>query len=408
MKPAYQHLRNLAKRTAELAASEANIRTRGLWEAHNQLQGGRPLVYVRLDSCWDELLPSCKETYPDPILGQIERNLQARFYNAALGFDFVIDPFVTVPAVYAGPADDALWGVPVVRHQPEMRGSAWVEEPPLKSYRDLDKLRKPPFIFNETATKARVDRVREAIGDLLEVQVSYDGPIGISAQIGHVAASLRGMSQLMVDVMDEPEGVHGLMRFLMEAHLEYLDAMEQQQRVSLNRTRWPFYHPPLVPGEGSRPTQLKDCWGYAESQEFDLFSPAMFDEFLLAYQVPILARTTLNDYGCCENLSLKYPLLMAKVPGLRLVSVSPWSSMRAAVAATQGRVVLEWRYSPTEVIFNFAEEQVRKVIRSNLEMADGAPVVIILQDVETVNGRPEHIRDWTRIAMELAKTAPNI
>jgi len=31
MKPAFRHLRGLAKRTADLAAGEANVRTRGAW-----------------------------------------------------------------------------------------------------------------------------------------------------------------------------------------------------------------------------------------------------------------------------------------------------------------------------------------------------------------------------------------
>ena len=57
--------------------------------------------------------------------------------------------------------------------------------------------------------------------------------------------------------------------------------------------------------------------------------PAQHDEFVLQYQLRMLKRYGLNAYGCCEPYNYKYGML-AKVPRLRRVSVSPWSDTNLA------------------------------------------------------------------------------
>jgi hypothetical protein len=394
-------LRRLAEQVAALATESANGQRRELWTRHNVLEKVRPPVLVRLN-CWSELLPADAFAYRDGLLHDVEFALRQTLYNATLGDDSVVEPVVTVPMVYGGPPLDELWGVPMQLTHPEEDNGAWGFNPPLREYDDLAKLQAPPYIVDEAATAERVAQVEAAIGDIITIQVDYSGPIGITASLGQTATALRGFQQLMVDVLDNPEWVHAFMRLLMEAHLAYLREMERQGRVTANHTRWPFYSAPLCEDYDPARVRLCDCWGYGESQEFDLFSPEMMDEFLLAYQLPIFRLTTFNHYGCCENLTHKYPLL-EKIPGLRRVSVSPWTDFATAVETTAGRHALNWRYTPSEVIFNFDPDTIRRTIRRHLEIARDVPVEIILQDIETVNGHPEYLREWTRIAVEEAE-----
>lgn len=396
-----QVVSDLAERVAAIAHSEANARRRELWTRHNRLEKVRPPVYVRTVFV-GEMFPEKDIVIKSGPLREVEIELRRLLFDVELGFDQVVDPFFTVPAVYGGPAPEEIWGVTVSHRQPQEPGGAWRYEPPLRDPADIEKLRKPPYVIDEAKTAARVAVISEALGDVLPIRIENGGVIGISASIGNTAAELRGLEPLMMDVLDRPEWVHRLMCFLMEAHLDYMREMERQNRVTPNHVRWPFYHPPLCPDYDPGHVRLKDCWGYAESQEFDLFSPAMLDEFLLPYQIPILALSTLNHYGCCENLTQKYSLL-AKIPGLRRVSVSPWTDFAAAVETTAGKYALNWRYSPTEVVFNFDPQQVRRTIRECLTLARYVPVEIILQDVQTVNDHPEHIREWVHIAMEEAE-----
>jgi len=314
-------LRKLAEKVSELSRSPENLTARRLWISHNSLEKTRSPVYVRIN-CWPELIPEDEIVFKEGVLRSVELELRQRLYNWSLGYDFVMDPFISISAVWAGASVDELWELPVSPRLSTHEKGAWGFNPPLKEYDDIEKLRKPSYRIDDRSTEESREIVYEAVGDLLDIHIDYGGPIGISASLGVTATKLRGFEQLMLDVIDNPEWVHKLMNLLMEGHLEYMRQMEEQGKITPNHERWPFYHQPLCSDYNPNSVRLKDCWGWGESQEFDQFSPAMFDEFLLRYQLPIFELTTLNNFGCCENLNRKYPLLKT-LPGLRRVSVSP-------------------------------------------------------------------------------------
>ena len=56
-------------------------------------------------------------------------------------------------------------------------------------------------------------------------------------------------------------------------------------------------------------------WGFCESQETVGVSPKMFEEFVFAYQLPILDRFGLNIYGCCEPLDRRFDIVKRISPG---------------------------------------------------------------------------------------------
>jgi hypothetical protein len=53
------------------------------------------------------------------------------------------------------------------------------------------------------------------------------------------------------------------------------------------------------------------------------------------------------------------------------------------------------------VIFSFDEEDLRRDVTRAMEIAGHGLMDMCLQDVETVNGRPETLATWTRIAQEV-------
>lgn len=393
-------LRELAGQVCELSLQESNLKNRQLWVTHNSLKKVKPPVYVRLN-CWHEVIPESAYLFPNGIFRDIEHKFRTAIYNHNLGFDDVVDSFVTVPAFF-DVERSCLWGVKAERSHSGVAGGAWSYSPPLVEYDDIEKLVKPVYKVDLQKTDELRQNVNKVIGDIIPVIIDYSGPLGISASLAQHAADLRGLQQLMLDVMENPDWVHRLMSFLTEGHLEYMEEMEKQSKVFPNHMRWPFYSEPLRSDFDPACVRIKDCWGYGESQEFDLFSPAMFDEFLLPYQLKIFERTGLNGFGCCENLTHKYPLL-EKIPGLRRVSISPWTDYRTAIEWSAGRYVMYWRYPPQEFTFNFSEEKIRQTVRRNLEIAADTPVEIILQDVETLNGEPWKVEKWVKIVMEEAE-----
>ena len=144
-------------------------------------------------------------------------------------------------------------------------------------------------------------------------------------------------------------------------------------------------------------------WGFAESQETVGVSPAMFAEFVLPYQLPILERFGLNCYGCCEPLDGRWQYVK-QIPRLRRVSVSPWSN-RAFMAEQLGAdYVLSMKPNPADLARDsFDEEKVRAILREDLRATRGCRVEVIMKDNHTIRDDPSRVVRWVQIAKEEAE-----
>jgi len=151
--------------------------------------------------------------------------------------------------------------------------------------------------------------------------------------------------------------------------------------------------------------RLKYLWGFCEAQTMSEVSPAMHEEFVLEYQLPILELFGLNCYGCCEPLHLKLDLLNRRVPRMRRVSISPWADKRASAEALGDGVIFSWKPNPAALAsVEFDPDWVRRDIRETVQIARSNSCVleIIIKDTHTCNHQPKSFDDWTRIAMEEA------
>ncbi|MBI3972371.1 MAG: hypothetical protein HY332_13915 [Chloroflexi bacterium] len=400
-------LRDLAKRMAEIACMEKQDTRRDLWRKHNSLVKTRPPVLVRPVAARTEIMPDAALECEDPLLRSVEYGLRMTLFQDNLDDDCIVEPWVTVRASYATPANASRWG-PEIKHsaRTEARGS-WMFDPPIKAPDDLSTLVRPRHLIDEDATARCVSLVHDVIGDLLEVDVDR-GPLYRSflADLAYDSTQLRGLEQVMWDMVDRPEWLHQLMRFLMEGVLAAQDEAEAKGDWQLTNgaNQAMTYSLELPdPEANSSPVARAQLWGFAAAQEYALISPAMHEEFLLRYQIPILARFGLVAYGCCEDLTQKLNMLK-QIPNLRRVAITPVADV-AASAENLGRdYVLSWRPNPAEVICNgFDPERTRAVLERGLAAADGCNVEILLKDVETVEGQAWRFRKFTRIAREVAE-----
>jgi hypothetical protein len=151
--------------------------------------------------------------------------------------------------------------------------------------------------------------------------------------------------------------------------------------------------------DGSQ-VRLCDLWGRGESQEFQGVSPAQHEEFLLRYQLPILTRFGITYYGCCEDLTNKIDLILT-IPNLRRFICSPWTDLEKLAAAVKGRCCIEWRQKATDVVFSPDMAPVRAHLERGFRTVRGVPTMVVLQELETVDGRPERLREWASAAKEL-------
>ena len=390
-------IRDLAKQYAEIAAKEIQDERRDLWRRHNSLERTRPLVYVRWFAAWNEA-PESRLQCEDPFYQTHERVLRQLIFQDTLGDDYVIEPWITQRATVVMPPGG--WGFEYVHNRPA-EGGAWQFEPPMTSLEDIEKVASPHHVIDEEDTARNVARLRDAVGDILEVDVDRR-PAYMSwrGDISYDLAQLRGLTQLMWDMADNPEWLHRLAKHLSDSIVRYQDEAEDagDWRLSSHSNQAMCYAKELAdPKANSEPVKRKDLWLFMAAQEFALISPQMHDEFLFQYQFPILEKFGLTAYGCCEDLTEKIDMLR-RLPNLRRIGVTPVANVRRSAEQIGEDYVFSWRPNPAEMICcGFDPDHVRKVIRQGMEDSKGCHVDITLKDVQTVQNKPENLREWVKV-----------
>jgi len=323
-------VRELARQVVELASSDEYEARRKRWRDVNALRKpDRFPVWCKPVGAWPELLPEESLACSDNLYRGLERAFRRNLIKHDIGDDTVFEPWWGVGAVFDRDTPD-VWGVPIGRIPAPGHGGAWKYNPPLKSEEDFDRLTLPTYTYNEAKTKQALARTQEALGDVMEVRLTCGVPLG--AGLGGTAAYLRGLEQLMYDMVDRPDLVHRLMSHLQKGVLRAYEAVEKAGLLTLNNNGAMYCSD--APRSDARPGNiaLRDLWIGTESQEFQEISPAMWEEFLLSYQLPILSRFWLCSYGCCEDLTHKIDGVLS-IPTLRLFVCSAWTDLEKVVDA---------------------------------------------------------------------------
>ncbi len=392
-------LRDLAKRYRDLCADSVQAERRDLWRRHNSLQRTRPLIYVRAFA-WQEM-PEAACLCRDPFFRAYEAHFRHQLFWGTLGDDSIFEPWVTVGAVYTCRG----WGVEIPRWRSDTPGGSYKDDYPLKRLEDIARLRPPHHAVDEAATAAAVARLEEAVGDLITINLDR-GPAyrmwsgDLSTDLGH----LRGIEHFMLDMMDDPDGLHRLVGFLAAGVARVHDEAEAAGDLGLcahQNQAMPYAQELPDPAPNVNGVKRNALWGYMAAQEFTGVSPAMHEEFLLRYQLPILKRFGLVAYGCCEDLTRKIDMLR-QIPNLRRIAVAPSADVAACAEQIGRDYVLSYRPSPADMVsYKFDPGRVRTILRRDLRICRHNLVDITLKDVETVEHDPERVRKWVAITREV-------
>ena len=407
-------LRDLARRWAECAADPVQDQRRRLWRDHNSLVPGPTPVLIRFGiwngwcrSVFGESTLRCR----DPLFRNCERTLRMGLFHAGLGDDFILEPWFTVNAVRITPGGGlhgGLWGVPAKMDRPAEALGAWKAEPPIARWEDMARMTRPRHRIDEEATRQRLERVHEAFGDILPIDLDR-GPalLGFAGDISTTIATLRGLEQLMIDMYEAPESLHRLLAFMRDGILQNQQEAEDAGDFTLTNHQnqsMPYCRELEAPRPNSGPRRRRQLWGFFAAQEYTLVSPAMHEEFLFRYQLPIIEKFGLIHYGCCEDLTRKIEMLR-RAPNLRSIAVTPVADVARCCEQIGPDYVASWRPNPTDMICGrFDPSRIRAILREGLRAAarNDCRIHICLKDVETVEGEPDRLRRWARIARETA------
>lgn len=398
-------LRRLGDRIAEIAAEPVMKERRRLWKQLSALQGERPMLLAETSGVMEELPIAGMLACEGAVAREIEYGLRTRIFQYEdVRDDAVVEPYV----YYSHVVHSSGYGVQAEKHRGDDGAGhgSYVWDAPLKKLpEDLERLHHRTFTYDAATTLQRKALLESTFDGVLHVKnkSSYWWSQGLT----WAAIDLIGLEALMLLMYDEPDGLQALMAFLRDDHLQTLDWFEQQGLLTLNNDdayigSGSIGYTDLLPQADAvpgAPVRLKDLWGLSESQETVSVSPAMFEEFVFPYQLPVISRFGLSYYGCCEPVNNRWHIIK-QIPNLRRVSVSPWADEEAMAANLSHEYIYCRKPNPAYVSTKWDEAVIREDLRNTLTLTKGQQVEFALKDVHTLAHEPWRLGRWCDIARE--------
>jgi len=325
------------------------------------------------------------------------------YYHEHIPDDTVIVDTIDIPHCIVGSGVGVTAGMV---YADDSRSGAGAFDPVILDEGDLEKLHPMTFALDEERTRETLGRAEDLFGDILSVRLrtwewwrfEYSKPI----------AYLRGLEPLYLDMYDNPQILHRICRILQEGYENKIAFFEENrlfcpcnenEYCGAGGTCWTEE----LPGEETDRALLssRDVWTYGESQEFSGVSSQMFEEFVLQYQAPLLARFGLACYGCCEPLDNRWHVLKQYVPNLRRASVSPWANQEIAAAECDRQIIFSRKPNPALLAMEGMDGTlIRGDIRRTLSIAGTCNLEFVMKDTITFCNQPQRISTWARTAKQ--------
>jgi len=409
-------IRELAARRAEIAALPIMAERKRQWRALHDLRPERPMILFETATVHRYVAPQelrCEQ----PILRAVEAVMREdiRHFDE-VGDDLVLEPYYRVGwDLQASP-----WGVDIVQVPAEVAEGeiplGYTFEFPIRQPADVALLRPRSFSVDSPRTLERARLLEDTIGDLLPIRVgNYDHFMveqGAESWAGNYFIGLTwqiyrfiGNDGLLSWVYDSPQSIHALMEYMasdrerMFAFLESEGLIVPNTDSQMAGPRAYGYVSDLPDPDSTEPARLADLWCWAESQETTMISPAMYEEFFLPYIARVANRFGLVYYGCCEPIHDRLELIMAAIPNMRSVSVTPWADFDT-VAGMLGRdYVFSRKPDPVPISGPSPHwERAEADLRRTLEAARDCNVELLFRDVYDVGGDRSRLARWVNLA----------
>ena len=399
-------VRELAARTAEVAALSVQETKRALWRKLNTLKPERPMVMID-QVCWNEMNVDDELTLrcTDPECRQYEESLRKVLFQwKHFPVDMVVDPFVRVPkaVINTGFGVVIQETTSVTDATNQVVGHIFTNQ--IRTDEDVEKVRLPQISHDAAQTAQRLALAQELFGGLLEIRLSGVDPY---LSLWDPLCTWMGVEGALYAMIDAPERVHKLLERMTQGYLGMLDQLEQQGLLCHHQSlihctgAWTDELP--APGFNPDRPRTKDNWMFGLAQMLATVSPAMFQEFEVEYASRICQRFGLVYYGCCDPLDRKMAQVR-KIPNVRKISMSPWVDQHRGAAEIGKDFVFSRKPSPAMLaVDTFHVDNVRKDLQATVDIcrASGSPLELILKDISTVRYEPQRLFAWAKAAMEV-------
>jgi hypothetical protein len=398
-------LQRLAEEQAQIAALPIQREKAELWRRLNDLKPVRPLVWIN-EIPWhemnvdDELTLLCHDSW----LREVETGMRRQLYQwRHMPGDMIVSGYLPCPVVIHSSGPGMAEDVDILTTDAASDIVSREFHRQIIEPEDVAKIVAPVVSVDWDLTHTRRAALQDILGDILPVRLV--GKKGIWFAPWDELIRWWGVEDALRDLVDRPEMVEAAISRLVDSYLSELDQWIALGLLTPNadNTRhgsggygYTTALPEAGPELGAAPETL---WGSATAQIFGSVSPRMHWEFGLKHELRWLERWGLTYYGCCEPLDVKAGIL-ARIPNLRKVSVSPWVNVPRAIEAYGGRFVLSRKPTPAFMAEDrWRPEAARADLAAFLDLARGSPVEVIMKDVSTVRYHPQRLWEWEKLAM---------
>jgi len=399
-------LRDLAKKLGEVAARPIMKEKAELWRRLNSLERVRPMILLQ-NGTWHETGDQIELQCEDEFARGQEWGLRATLYHAEhMPDDTVYTGVIYSPIVI----HDTSWGISANTTNPDHVFGARHYNCVIPDGAD------PASMIPESKVTVDWDETEKAYQRLTDI---YDGvlPVEKRGVAGYWFAIMdqfiqwRSLDKAFMDMVDNPKWLHTWLEWMTRRHISYVEQCEKLGVLSLNNGAngvgpggLAFTDELPQKDFDGKHVRAKDQWAHATTQIFSLVSPAMHEEFALAYEKRFLSRFGLAGYGCCEPLDMKVDIILKHIPNLRRLSMSPWVDVARGAAALGKKAVFSYKPNPAILgMESWDRDLAERQLRDVLEKTRGCVVEVIMKDLHTVRKEPQRMWDWVALAMRLAE-----
>jgi len=416
-------IRELAHKYMELASLPIMEERKGLWKAVHDLKAKRPVILV--ETAWIEEFVSDDEILcEDRFLRTVEKSMRVTIRQAEeLGDDIVVEPWYRI----GWRLKFSDYGVPVDIHSAkhtEESALAYGFNFPIKKPSDIDKLKKRTICIDRERTMRYKDMLEDIMGDILPIKLGNidpfiyefnDAEFGDFGFNGNFFLGLTwqvyrfiGNEGLLWWPYDHPEAIHKLMNYMLEDRIAMFEYMEKEGLLALNSDnqmagpRMYGYVSNLPDADSEENVTLRDLWCWAESQESESISPAMYKEFVLPYIAKLSERFGLVYYGCCERVDDRLDMIIDAIPNLRSVSVSGWSNLQKTAEMLEDKYVYSRKPIPAYISGTDPNwDLLEKDMKETCAAAKNSNLEILVRDVYTINGDRPRLKKWVEMTKSI-------
>lgn len=402
-------LRKLAAQYVRIAYENTEKNIWGLHADLNDLHPARPVVLID-ELPWHELNAGGELTLfcQDPLFREAEDFLRKTiFQHKYFPADMMVKPYYPLQKVIHSTGIGVEVKEEILASDTDNNIVAHKYENQFESIEDLERLHNPVITYDKETSLNNLYKLSEAIGDILPVKLTGE-PTGY--HLGHTAwdtiATFMGVDELLVNLLDEPEMMHGLVGKLTDI---FMDTMCQYEALNLLDADPAYNHCSSAASreladsiEDYEHIKLSNVWGRGLAQILASVSPAMHEEFEVEYAKKSLAPFGLVYYGCCEPLDRKIDIIR-QIPHLRKISITPWADIHIAADAIGKDYVISAKPNPANLPYAAQNpDLIRQELRELLTTCQksNTPCELLLKDISTADYNLENLIVWNRIAKE--------